>query len=189
MFRISFVCTGNRCRSAVAAAAVASLTEGLPVSVDSCGTLDMEGECSPRESLVAARKYGLSLDAHRSRFLGSAGLDTSNLVIGFERHHCAAAVVEGGASAEKTFTLREITRLLDEIGPATDATGEQRARDLVAAAHLFRSKGRSFVPGEEIADPIGRPLQVHLDITGEVIRLCERLCRSLFSGKERLRAL
>jgi protein-tyrosine-phosphatase len=43
VFRVAFVCTGNRFRSPLAAALFRSAAEGLPVEVASAGTLDLGG--------------------------------------------------------------------------------------------------------------------------------------------------
>lgn len=185
MYRISFVCTGNRCRSATAAAILRRLTEGLPVTVDSCGTLDLEGKSSPRETVTAAARLGIDLGEHRSRFLGNGDLAGSDLVVGFEHQHSAAAVVEGGAPASKTFSLLELVRLLEHIEPITAEDPVQRAAEAVAAAHRIRSQRKAFVPGEKIADPIGAPLEVHVEMTTELVRLCQRLVSQVFGLKPR----
>lgn len=181
MFRLSFVCTGNRCRSATAAAIVRDLA-GDVVAADSCGVLQLDGAPPPRETIEAARELGVDLSSHRSVWLGDSVLATKDLVLGFERQHLAAAVVEGGAAAERSFTLLEFMRLAERIEPPTAVDPAERAREVVRRAHEARTRDDVFVPGEEIPDPIGRPLQFHRDTARDIAHLCERLIGMLFGA-------
>lgn len=149
------------------------------MTVDSCGTLDHDGHPSPRDAVRAGRALGIDLEGHRSRGLGSCDLGSSDLVVGFELTHVARAVVDGGARRETAFTLPELVRLLENASDLPRA-GEQRARAAVEAAHGARDGYAHFVPGEDIADPIGAPYEFHLR-TGQTIKtLSERLAAHLF---------
>jgi protein-tyrosine phosphatase len=180
MFTVTFVCTGNRCRSALAQSLLADKAAALPVRASSCGTLDIEGASSPRETVAAAKAIGLDLSQHRSRHFLGCDLASQDLVLGFEFEHVARAVIEGGAQQEKSFLLPELLRLLGEADVPSLADPVERARSMVAAADAARSSARRFVPGEEIPDPIGRPFEVHLDTARTLAELCDRLVSALF---------
>jgi protein-tyrosine phosphatase len=179
VFTIVFVCTGNRCRSPSAEGFTRALARGLPVEVTSAGTLDLGEVPALAETVAAARAFGVDLSTHKSRAMVSAGLERADLIVGFELDHVAAAVVEGNARRERTFTLPEIVRLLEGVAPAPGDL-EERARAAVAGAHRKRMEHDAFVPREEVPDPIGRPPEVHEQTANTVMRLCERLIVGLF---------
>lgn len=180
MFKITFVCTGNRCRSPLAAALVRRLKADTPLEVSSCGTMDVEGAPSPPGAIEAARALGVDLSPHRSSYMMSCDLLNQDLVIGFERSHIAAAVVDGGAEHGRTFLLLELIRVLEQGDPPLAHLGiEASARARIEHADgLRRSSG--FVAGEEIEDPIGGPATVHRRTAERLDELCERLVRLLF---------
>ena len=178
-FRILFVCTGNQCRSPLAAAFMSQLANRTDarVEIDSAGLLDNPPTPSPERMVETARARGIDLSAHRSTPLSQLDCSSYDLVVGFERQHIATAVVEGGAPADRTFLLSELVRLIDEAGEA--ATGDPRA--VIEAAARRRGMG-TFVPGEELDDPIGRSRADYERVTGEVADLVGALERRLFSG-------
>lgn len=183
MFAIYFVCTGNRCRSPLAAGIMARLTEPLGVTVGSAGVLELSGLASPPETVTAAKGLGVDLAGHRSIALSGVGLTTADLVIGFERRHVAAAVVDGGAAPDRTFNLIELNALLDEVAaarPEGDTDPLDRARRRIGTAHRMRVETTRFVPGEEVPDPIGRPLQAHVEVAARVQELCVAVAGELF---------
>jgi protein-tyrosine-phosphatase len=181
VFTVYFVCTGNRCRSPVARALFESYTAGLPVEVRSAGLLDMPGAPSPRETIAAARGAGIDLERHGATSLSAVDLRSANLVVGFERHHVAGAVADGGARAEVAFNILELVDLLSQI-PRPPAEGDPiaRATGLIAAAHRHRLETHRFVPGEEVFDPIGLPVEAHVEMVTNLSALCRRLASGLF---------
>ena len=124
VFSIAFVCTGNRFRSPLAEAFVQRLTLGLPVTVESFGTL-------PLESAVWC---GISLSSHRTRYVNNASLEEVDLLLGFEPAHIQQAVVDARAPRERSFTLGDFVSLLPAEGTAPDDDVVKRAGSLVAAA-------------------------------------------------------
>ena len=179
MFRICFVCTGNRCRSPVAAGAFERSTKGLPVEITSAGILEA-GHSSPKETVRAAREAGLVLDRHRSRTLGDLDLSDYDLVIGFEFDHIAAAVVDHRARRETTFGLRELVGLLEEIEPPEEPDPIARARTALKRANELR--GDDLPRVRPVRDPYGLPLGEHRKMVATVTDLCERLARGLFEA-------
>ena len=182
-FRAFFICTGNRCRSPFAAYLFAELTADLPVDVGSAGTLDSNPFPAPPEIIGVAKHQGLDLSTHRSQSLSVVDLRLADLVIGFELSHVAAAVVQVNAPADKTFTLPELSRLLQNVGTLPDLPPAERARVAIARAHQHRTSATRFVTGEEIRDPFGGSKRGYEEMAAQITDLCERIVYGLFARK------
>jgi protein-tyrosine phosphatase len=169
-FRAVFVCTGNRFRSPLAAAIFSAESErlGADVDVESYGLLELDGTGPLREALELGTEFGVDLASHRSRALRPAVLAGADLVVGFERIHVAAAVVDAGARREAAFTLPELVQLLPP------APSDPHERVHAAAAR----RGGLDVP--ELEDPLGRPYRRQEEIARRVADLTTTLARRLF---------
>jgi protein-tyrosine phosphatase len=181
MLSILFVCTGNRCRSPFAAACLRSLTEGMPVEVESAGTAEIGAQPPTDKAMQVARSMGIDLSGHLSRSLARVDPAAFDAVVGFERNHVAAAVVEGGAPYERAFLLPELVRLLGSGLVAEGGDAVEHARAALRGAH--RARGTEFVPGEEIEDPIGRPLGVYERVFGQIDGLTRAAVDALMPGE------
>lgn len=179
MLRIVFVCLGNRCRSPMAEGFVRDFAKGLPVEVGSVGLLDAGPVGAPREVLEIMEGWGVDLSSHRARALASVDLSGADLVIGFERTHLAASVVDAGVPHERAFTLAEIVRLLEAIEPPASTDPIERARLAVARAHGYRDVA-GFVANEDIADPFGGHRRRYVDVAARTRDLSRRLLAGLF---------
>lgn len=179
-FQVIFICTGNQARSAIAESYFRAATAGLPVLVSSAGLLDTGGTGALPEAATAASRWGLDLATHRSRHFSKIDkIADADLVLGFERRHVAAVVVDGGADPNKTFTLLELVRLLEEVPAPGDEDSIARARAAIAAAARVRESAQ-FVPGEELADPAGRDQRFFENTAADIVRLCDTLIEQLF---------
>ena len=179
-FQVIFICTGNQARSAIAESYFRAATAGLPVVVSSAGLLDTGGAGALPEAATAAGRWGLDLATHRSRHFSKIDkLADADLVIGFERQHVSAVVVDGGADTSKTFTLLELVRLLEEVPAPGGRDSIARARAAIAAAARVR-RSAQFVPGEELEDPAGRDLRFFENTAADIVRLCDILIEQLF---------
>ena|SRR5579863_5110211 len=154
-FRVAFVCTGNRFRSALAAAAFRSVSFHLPVEVDSYGTLDIGSAQPLPEAVSIAAAYGLDVSGHLARSLGTTDLSQTSLVVGFEPQHVTAAADIAGARSERTFLLRELNDLIEQVDVAPNPDPIERAIQTVARADLRRQVEPRRWVGREIADPMG----------------------------------
>jgi protein-tyrosine phosphatase len=164
---VVFVCTGNQFRSPFAAAVFAREAQGQALRVSSCGTAAIEGSTAFAEAVDLIQELRVDLSRHRSRRLPR--LADADLVIGFERHHVAAAVVEGEAPRERTFTLPQAVELLE----ATAEDGPPRER--IAAISPESAPG-----APEVEDPIGLRTRRQRAIMAEIDDLATRLARALF---------
>jgi protein-tyrosine-phosphatase len=179
-FSIVFICTGNRFRSVLAEAFVGRLTAGLPVSSESFGTLDLGGAPPLREAVKLGRAHGVDVSGHTTRCVSGASLAETDLVVGFEAAHLRQAVVDASAERLRSFTMREVVRLLEEAPPPQDEDVVAGARRAVAAAAA--SRGSDPVPrlADRTPDPLGSSAKVYRETAGEVRDLSLRLVAQLF---------
>ncbi|MCI2956782.1 low molecular weight phosphotyrosine protein phosphatase [Agromyces atrinae] len=89
-FRISFVCTGNICRSPMAEVVLRTLAErsGLSerMSVESAATGDWHvGEQADRRTIAALTRRGYDGSHHRARQFDASEFGTLDLVVVFDR--------------------------------------------------------------------------------------------------------
>jgi protein arginine phosphatase len=179
-FRVAFVCTGNRFRSALAEAAFRAASDGLPVEVTSYGILDLGAAGPLPQAVHAAEAYGLEISRHVARPLAAADLSKTSLVVGFEAVHCAAAIELAEARGERTFLLLELLYTLDKIAMDSDRDPVGRATAALERAHDYRQTDRTRSSRREIPDPVELS-KADQPVVGRVV--CEevtRLARVLF---------
>jgi protein-tyrosine-phosphatase len=162
----------------MAAAFFAKATFGLPVQVRSRGTLDVGSLPVFPEALEEAAQLGIDLSSHRARNLGGEDLSQADLVLGFERIHVAAAVIEAGADRKRTFTLPELVELLATVATPSGLDPIERARAALQAAHDALRPAHEVML--EVGDPIGRPRRVQRETARHVRDLVNELLGGLF---------
>jgi protein-tyrosine-phosphatase len=179
---VAFLCTGNRFRSPLAAALLAEHAQGFPARIESLGTLDLGPVPALPEAVAAAATFGLDLSEHRARGIVDGDLAPFDLVVGFERAHVAAAVVDGGAHLEQTFTLPELVELLRATpGPPRASDAVERARTRIREAHAARPPDFRNRPVLEVADPLGKPRSVQSATAVELRSLVATLAHELLA--------
>jgi protein-tyrosine-phosphatase len=90
--RVLFVCSGNTCRSPLAAAEFRRLLDEAgrhDITVASAGTGAYEGAPASEGAYLVALEEGLDLSAHRARLLDRAILEDVDLVLTMARGHLA----------------------------------------------------------------------------------------------------
>lgn len=138
----------------------------LELEVDSAGTADIGARPSTPEAIETASTFGIDLTGHLSKPLSAVDASGFDLVVGFERNHVAAAVVEAGAAADRAFVLPELDRLLRSLPVLRTDHALERARTTIRHAH--EARGVDFVPGEEVDDPIGRSMRTYARVFTEI---------------------
>jgi protein-tyrosine phosphatase len=124
--RVLFVCSGNTCRSPMAAvlwqkAVAQKLGCGLDALEDrgykarSAGISASEGLPAAAEAVAACAANGLDISAHRSRRVDERLLAESDAVFAMTAEHLAR-IVEMGAAGDKCFLLADGTGIADPIG-------------------------------------------------------------------------
>ena len=90
------------------------------------------------------------------------------------------AIREGNASHQRTFTLPQFVKCLENVSRIDASGSADRAREIVAAAHKQRSEGDRRVRESEVVDPLGGPTGAYRNTALLVQDLCERLVAGLF---------
>ena len=177
------LCTGNTCRSPMAAALLGRQLDeaGVKVVVTSAGLL-FDGRPVTDFGRAVMAERGLDTSGHRSRRLQPDLVAGADLVIGMAREHVREAVaLAGPAALRRSFTLKEIVRRGEERGgwapgePLDDWLGRlgagRRTADLLGDSDA-----------DDIADPIGGPRRSYERTAEELDDLTARLARLLGAG-------
>lgn len=106
--RVLFVCTGNTCRSPLAAAALTQAlgAEAARVEITSAGTSAWDGHPASEGTLKIAAASGVDLSTHRSRRASTALVRSADFVVVMEPLH-RVAIEALGAPREKVHVLSE----------------------------------------------------------------------------------
>ena len=172
---VLMLCTGNVCRSPIAAALLSRRLAvlGEAVTVRSAGTAQ-QGCPPPSEVVSVMAGYGIDLASHRSRMVSPSELSDADLVLGMAREHVRHAVVTAPDAWPRAFTLRELVRKGEQAGPRL---ASEPLLSWVARAHDGRQ--RTHLLGDsaddDVADPMGGPPQVYAAAAAVLDMLVSRL--------------
>jgi len=172
---IVVLCTANVCRSPMAAALLARRLSGLGVAtrVRSAGMLRGGDPPLPEVISVMAR-YGIDITGHRSHVACAADLARASLVLAMARDNLRYAVVTEPAAWPHAFTLRELIRRGERVGPRPP--GEPFSGWL---SRVHAGRERVALLGDsaddDVPDPAGGPLHAYTDLAGLLDRSLTRL--------------
>ncbi len=127
VIRVLFLCTGNTCRSPLAAAALRDElgADGERVEVRSAGTSAWDGQPASEGSVAVAAREGLDLAAHRSRRVTVSEVRAADWVFVMEPLH-RVALEALGAPVEKVHLISEWPEPGDPALPVSDPFGGSR---------------------------------------------------------------
>ena len=179
------VCTGNICRSPAVERLLAART-GLVVR--SAGTRAAVG--SPVSASMASLLdgAGIATQGFAARQLSAEHVESAPLILTASREHRSVVVELDPGALGRTFTLRELVRLLGHLPEARLAeirsapTPRSRVRELAAAAKEARAKAALVATdptADDIVDPIGRPSNVYAEVYRQLNAAVSSLARVL----------
>lgn len=181
--RVLVVCTGNICRSPLAERLLrARLADRLGAAseriiVTSAGVRAVVGSGMTARAAAELRAHGGDDDAFVSRQLTVDLLIGADLVLVATRQHRSEVVSLTPGAVRRTFTLRELHRLLRDAD-LSDLPQEpaERVRGLLAVAVARRG----LVPpvdgrDDDVADPYGLSAQAYAATTQQIVPVVDLL--------------
>ncbi len=192
-FRILYVCTGSVCRSPIAERLTRHEldhrlgTGAGDILVESAGTWGHEGAPMEPNAAEILAEYGADPFGFVGRELLDEHVVGADLVLTATLDHRAQVISMGHAAGLRTFTLKEFTRLVRAIDPATlpeasELPGEiaTRARALVSAAAALRGWLLAATPeADEVDDPYGAPLGMFRNCGEEIFDALDPIVTAL----------
>jgi len=131
---------------------------GVDARVTSAGTRAWS-QGATDDAIAVMREHGLEISAHENRQLTRELVEEADLVLGMTRDHVSIANARSPDARHRTFLVGELARLGTDVGPRGEsepvATWAERA---AAARPQSRPLGRAM---DEIADPVGEPIDVY----------------------------
>jgi protein-tyrosine phosphatase len=185
-FSILMVCTANQCRSPLAEFIFRSQCEALELywKVESSGLRAHPGTPMHPHSMTILAQHALSVGEWSSTRTSAAQVDQADLILTATTAHRGAVVQLQPRALQRTFTLFQFARLAEGVTLNDLARGDSAALGarLVAAARARRSQLQPAGPGEDdLADPIGQPLQAFAETAG-LVQSATRLILTAISG-------
>ncbi|WP_309132740.1 low molecular weight phosphatase family protein [Brevibacterium sp.] len=171
-FRVLVVCTGNICRSPLAAAYLQSRFDELSpgrFEISSAGTHGVVNGAVPRQIARLAADFGLSLESFRGRVLSAEMLTGADLILTMERRQRSIAVQLEPRSLRRAFTVREFARILPAVPPENGIPAEQRWQSLVALAQRYRQPTVGSLALDDVIDPYGRSAATYREMIEQLL--------------------
>ncbi len=188
MASILIVCTGNICRSPMAEGFLQRLLGErrlrASIRVSSSGIAGLTGSTPMPEAVVAAGERGADISHHVARRFDPGEARQADLVLAMTGGHRARVIDLAPDAASRTFTLKELVRLLEELpDPAPKADPGDVLRRRVAEADALRRSGfEGNAHDEDVPDPMGMPQQTYDAVAWDIDEWCTRLVAGLFGG-------
>lgn len=142
VFRVLVVCTGNSCRSPMAAGILSRMLDNTSVLVCSAGTDAPDGAPAAEFAVKAAAEFGVDLTLHRSRRLNPVLVGNADLILVMEEYH-RGRVLELAANAGERTRLLAGRDIADPIGRSLEFyrnTAQELKRCLEPVALEIRQK-------------------------------------------------
>lgn len=153
---------------------------GVDARVASAGLLQ-SGQPASGHGVDILHGRGLDMTTHRSRSMSRDLLASADVILAMAREHVREAVVLDPTLWPRTFTLKELVRRGEAVGPRQagepldDWLGRvgqgRRLHDLAGAA-----------PADDVADPYGGPRTAYERLATELDDLLDRLVAVAFAG-------
>lgn len=176
-FKVLTVCTGNVCRSPLAASLLRMVLNGLPVEVSSAGTHALVGEQMTPQNLEISRNLGATDSGqHVGTKLTLSDLRNADLVLGLTREHRRAIVEMLPAASRRAFTLREFARLAETVSAGSfidDSLSDSGARMRAMVNVIAQQRGTVPPPEhpeyDDVVDPYKQSDVVYAESAGQIV--------------------
>ncbi len=168
MQRILFVCTGNTCRSPMAAGLFAKILQEKGVTgveITSAGLAAVDGAPASAEAIEAMRRAGVDLTGHRARRLTREMALAADLVLTMTRRQKEAVLALAPEAGEKIFTLTELAGRI-AAGTAGGREGDPKTQ---GAEGMETTEENRQVQGD-IPDPFGGDLETYIATARQIER-------------------
>lgn len=151
--------------------------------VTSAGTWARGDQPPTREAVAAAGERGVDIEGNRSTTFLPELADRADLVITMTEEHAEEVLDLAPEARAKTFTLKELVGLLDELPGADPAMSRAALLDRIAAAdRMRRFPGVILTADMDVADPLGLSMEAYRATAWEIEGLIDRLVEGL-AGK------
>lgn len=144
--------------------------------VRSAGVLEGGRPAWPEAGAVMA-EWGLDLASHESRELDPPIVAGADLVLGMAREHARAAIAMEPSAYARVFTLKELVRV-GEPRPRSREPLETWLAEIAEQREIEDLLGTD--PVDDVADPIGGPVEAFRETAVELDSLLDRLVRAAF---------
>ena len=156
-------------------------------TVSSAGTIAVPDGGATSEAITVAAEHGLDISGHAARLLERALLrEDADLILGMAADHVERILEVNPDARARTFTLKELVRILEDLPAPAPGTGPSSLVDRVVTADDRRRREPSpHVDERDVVDPIGHPLDTYRAVAWELSALCDRLVYGLFGLQEK----
>jgi low molecular weight protein-tyrosine phosphatase len=183
-FSILTVCTGNVCRSPAVERLLAR-DLGPTVFVSSAGTHALVGQPISEPMARLLRDNGAETGAFTARRLTESLVKDADLILTLTRAQRSLVVELWPPAVRRTFTLREFSRLLDQIDRSALPEGNpaERLRAVMPAASAQRGRRRVSAQADDVIDPFLLSDEIYAATFGKITSALDVIVRALRIGK------
>jgi len=182
------VCTGNICRSPLAATLLATRLRDLTVRVVSAGTQALVGHGMPEPARRIALTHGADPDLvadHEARLLTEPRLLEADLALAMTAEHRTFALHLAPSGLRRTFAVREFARLaatlgdedLREIVAGAGSAPRARLEAVVTAVADRRGTSPAAEGDEDVIDPYRRSFEVYEESAAQLLPALDQVER------------
>ncbi|MFA5203761.1 MAG: low molecular weight protein arginine phosphatase [Lentisphaeria bacterium] len=158
MKTVLLVCTGNTCRSAMAAAVLRHLLARRQlrrITVCSAGLMAMPGDTMPSPARQALAQAGIAAGDHRARLLDAEAVAAADCIVTMTKQHAHDILEQFPEAASKTHTLLSFAGFTADVSDPIGGSIERYAHCLQAMTPALDALIRFLV--KEKAPAAGEP--------------------------------